>query len=374
MRRSRRPDAEVRRLLLQLSVVPLGPHPATRLVDVRRAWQLSVKAFASREPVAKVIEREIPGPGGAIRLRAYLPSGTRTGRPVLVWIHGGGFVFGDIYTAGATCRALANRTGFVVVAVRYRLAPEHPLEAGREDCLTAIRWLAEHASEFGGDPRRIALGGDSAGGGIAALVAQECARSGPALAAQVLVYPATDLVGSYPSVSEPMPGLLTAQWTAWIRERIAEVSDLTDPASSAVRTPDLTGVAPAIVLTAGFDPLRDEGVHYAERLREAGVPVRLLHYPGQIHGFLTFDRVLAGARDALRRLGDELVQGFSSGFADGVEPDLPPGPRFDRLLWLRPAQRWNEVKVVALLLLGRVGPNAHGPVVRVQPLNRRRSR
>jgi len=360
VRRSVHPDPEVRRLLLQLSVLPLGPGRAARLAAVRRDWQLSVKAFASREPVAAVLERDIPGPHGQIRLRAYIPAGTTAAKPVLAWFHGGGFIFGDIYTAGATCRALANRSGAVVVAVQYRLAPEHPLEAGREDCLTAVRWLAEHAAEIGGDPERLAVGGDSAGGGIAALVAQECARTGPALAVQVLVYPATDMVASYPSASEPMPGLLTTQWTTWIREQIAEVSDLSDPASSAVRTADLTGLAPAIILTAGFDPLRDEGTHYAERLRDAAVPVRQLHYPGQIHGFVTFDRVLHGARDALRRLGEELAVGFSRGFVSGVEPDLPPGRHVDRLLWLRPTQRWHELKVAALLLRERLDLPTNG--------------
>ena len=213
-------------------------------------------------------------------------------------------------------------------------------------------------------PAWLAVGGDSAGGGIAALVAQECARSGPPLTSQVLVYPATDMAGSYPSASEPMPGPLKPAWTAWIRKQIAEVSDLSAPGSSAVRTPDLTGVAPAIVLTAGFDPLRDEGLHYAERLAAAAVPVRVLHYPGQIHGFVTFDRVLAGARDALRRLGEELSRTFAGAPVSGVEDDLPPGRHVDHMLWLNPGQRWHELKVAALLLreqLCAAAPNRHSP-------------
>jgi acetyl esterase len=356
MRRSRRPDPEVRRLLLQLSVLRwAGAAGPAALTTVRRHWQLAVKAFASREPVGAISECEIPGPDGPIRMRAYHPGGPAGPRPVLAWFHGGGFIFGDLYTAGATCRALTNRSGALVVAVQYRLAPEHPLEAGRTDCLAAVRWLAEHAAELGGDPGRLAVGGDSAGGGIAALVAQECARRGPPLTSQVLVYPATDMAGSYPSASEPMPGPLTPAWMAWIRKQIAEVSDLTAPESSAVRTPDLTGVAPAIVLTAGFDPLRDEGLHYAERLTAAGVPVRVLHYPGQIHGFVTFDRVLAGARDALRRLGEELSRSFADGPISGVEDDLPPGRHVDHMLWLNPRQRWHELKVAALMLKEQLG-------------------
>lgn len=330
---------------------------------MRRGWQLAVKAFASREPVAAVTERLIPGPDGPVRLRAYRPD--RTGLlPVLAWFHGGGFIFGDLYTAGATCRALANRSGAIVVAVQYRLAPEHPLEAGRADCLAAVRWLAQHAAELGGDNRKLAVGGDSAGGGIAALVAQHCARTGPALKSQVLVYPVTDMTGSYPSASEPMPRPLTPRWTAWIREQIAQVSDLSDPESSAIRTPGLSGVAPAIILTAGFDPLRDEGIDYAERLRAAGVPVRLLHYPGQIHGFVTFDRVLAASSDALRRLGAQLARSCDGDLVSAVETDLPPARNIDQLRWLNPSQRWHELKVALLLLcewLGGVPPERSNP-------------
>jgi len=362
MSRSPRPDPEVRRLLLQVSVLRTpGLARTVTLPTLRRNWQLAVEAFASREPVGQVREQEIRGPDGLILLRAYTPRGTvRLRRPVLVWIHGGGFIFGDLGTADATCRALANRSGAVVVAVRYRLAPEYPLEAGRADCVAAVRWLAEHASELGGDPTRLAVGGDSAGGGIAALVAQECARTGPALVGQVLAYPATDMVGSYPSASERMPGLLTAKWSAWIRAQIGTVSDLSDPASSAVRTADLSGVAPAVILVAGFDPLRDEDLHYAERLRAARVPVRVLHYPGQIHGFLTLDRVLMGARDALDRLGEQLRALFHDGFRDGVETDLPPGRHRRNLLWLRPSQRWHELKIAARVVYEWLDARAAG--------------
>lgn len=350
MKRSARPDPEVRRLLMQLSLVePFARDRPIELDEVRRQWQLAVKAFASREPVASVTERAITGPNGPIRLRAYRPDGDGQ-LPVLAWFHGGGFIFGDMYTAGATCRALANRSGAIVVAIEYRLVPEHTLEAGRADCLAAVRWLAQHATEIGGDPARLAVGGDSAGGGIAALVAQDCATNGPTLSSQVLVYPATDMVGTHPSTSEAMPGLLDPRWSDWIREQIAVRSDLSDPRSSAGRTEDLSGVAPATVLTAGFDPLRDEDLEYAHRLRAAGVPVRLLDYPGQIHGFVTFDRILAGGRDALRRLGNELAAAFAGRPRQGTEGDLPPGRHVDQLLWLDPAQRWHELKVAALVV------------------------
>lgn len=359
MLRSSRPDPEVRRLLLQLlpargpSLRRTGPDSA------RRRWRLAVKAFGSREPVEAVIDRTVPGPGRAVRIRAYVPAGGPDPRPVLAWFHGGGFVLGDLYTAGAICRALANRTGAVVVAVRYRLAPEHPLEDGRADCLAAVSWLAAHAGELGGDPARLAVGGDSAGGGIAALVAQDCARRRLPLAAQVLVYPATDLTGSHPSASERMPGLFTPEWMAWLRAQISRVSDLSDPLASALATPQLRGGAPAIVLTAGFDPLRDEGLAYAARLRAAGVPVRALHYPGQIHGFVSFDRILAGARDGLDRLGRHVSGAFAGSLEPATETDLPPGRDVDQLLWLNPAQRWHELKVAALVACSLVESRRH---------------
>ena len=351
--RSPRPDPEVRRLLLQLAAVPAPSLQRTSVETARRRWQLCVKAFASREAVGAVAEREIPGPAGPLRIRIYTPAGPPAPRPVVAWFHGGGFVVGDLYTAGATCRALANRSGAVVVAVPYRLAPECPLEAGRSDCLAAVDWLARHALEIGGDPTRLAVGGDSAGGGIAALVAQECARRSRPLAGQVLVYPATDLTGAYPSASEAMPGLLTPAWLTWMRAQIARVSDLSDPAASPLAAVDLQGVAPAVILTAGYDPLRDEGLEYAARLRGAGVPVRSLHYPGQIHGFVSFDRVLSGGRDALDRLGTHLAEAFRDEFQPGVDADLPPARHVDPMLWASPAQRWHELKVAAVMVASR---------------------
>jgi acetyl esterase len=340
--RASRPDPDVRRLLLQLNVWPerlAGPHV---LEDGRRDWQLAIKAFGSREPVAAVETRTVAGPAGPLRLRAYTPHSGSAPRPLIAYFHGGGFVVGDLYTAGSTCRALANRTGAVVVAVQYRLAPEHPLEAGRLDCLAAAEWLAANASELGADAAELAVAGDSAGGTLAAAVAQTCAqRGGPRLARQLLLYPATDMVSDSRSNHENAHGyLLTAERLAWVRRAIAEVSDVTDPRLSPLRTPKLSGVAPAVIVTAGFDPIRDEGLAYADRLRAAGVPVLGLHYPGQIHGFVSFDRVLLGARDALQRIGHAWT---------GVAAE-PLHRGSDGALWLHPRQRWNESVVAGLVL------------------------
>ena len=357
--RSDRPDLEVRRLLWQLALWPPRQRGAQALAGVRRDWQLAVKAFGSREPVESVDVRTIDGPGGPLALRIYTPATTGSPRPVLAWFHGGEFVAGDLYTAGGMCRALANRSGAIVVAAGYRRAPEHPLEAAREDCLAALTWLAGHAGEIGGDPRRLAVGGDSAGGALAAGTAHEwMRRGGAALGAQLLVYPATDLDGDLPSLRENARGyLLTRERIDWIRGQLSRVSDLGAPAASPLDLPDLRGVAPAVVVTAGFDPLRDEGIAYVRRLRDAGVPVELLHYPGQIHGFMSFDRVLLGARDALDRAGSLVAEAFRDGLnGSGVEEITVPWPRgWEGMPWLHPGQRWRETRVACMVARDQVG-------------------
>jgi acetyl esterase len=339
--RAARPDPDVRRLLLQLNIWPARLSGPYVLEDGRRDWQLAIKAFGSREPVRRVETHTIDGPAGALQLRVYTPESGIAPRALIAYFHGGGFIVGDLYTAGCTCRALANRTGAVVVAVRYRLAPEHPLEAGREDCLAAVDWLAANAGELGADAAQLTVAGDSAGGTLAAAMAQACAqRGGPRLATQLLIYPATDMVSDYRSNRENARGyLLTAERLAWVRREVAKVSDLDDPRLSPLHTPDLSGVAPAVMVTAGFDPIRDEGLAYGQRLRDAGVPVLALHYPGQIHGFVSFDRVLLGARDALQRIGHAWT---------GIAAE-PRHRASDGLLWLHPRQRWNETVVGGLV-------------------------
>lgn len=351
--RAARPDPDVRRLLRQLNIWPArlsGPHV---LEDGRRDWQLAIKAFGSRQPVRRVDTRTIAGPGGPLRLRVYTPYAGSAPRPLLAYFHGGGFVVGDLYTAGCTCRALAAQTGAVVAAVQYRLAPEHPLEAGRADCLAAVAWLAAHADELGADSALLTVGGDSAGGTLAAAVAQACAwGGGPTLAGQLLLYPATDMMSDYRSNRENAHGyLLTRERLAWVRGELSRVSDLSDPRLSPLRAGDLSGIAPTLIVTAGFDPIRDEALAYADRLRASGVPALNLHYPGQIHGFISFDRVLLGARDALHRVGQALHQAWQSREAGWAADDANPQHRAsDRLLWLHPRQRWNETVVAGIVV------------------------
>jgi acetyl esterase len=353
--RTARPDPEVRRLLLQLNLWR-GRQGGYSLGETRRDWQLAVKAFASREPVHAVTARVLDGPAGPIRLRIYNPGASDAARPVLVWFHGGGFVAGDLYTAGATCRALANRSGAVVVAVQYRLAPEHSLEVGRADCVHATRWVAAHAAELGGDPLRLAVGGDSAGGTQAAAVAQAWAvGDAPALRLQLLVYPATDLARDYASIGAPGDGhLLGRREIDWMRSEIAKVSDIRDPRLSPLRCEQPPNLAPALVVTAGFDPLCDEALQYVERLRAHGVPVTGLHYPGQVHGFLTFDRVCSGARDALRRIGTVLAAATDARPGRSAEDVGAIAGAIERMRWLTPAQRWNESLVAGLLVGDRL--------------------
>jgi acetyl esterase len=249
-------------------------------------------------------------------LRVFTPGIDSGPLPALVWYFGGGFVVGDLDTADSICRNIAVVSGCITVAVRYRLAPEHDIVASREDAMAALQWIAENGGELGIDTTRLAVGGDSAGGNLAAAVAQESVRcGGPALKAQVLVYPATDLIGRFPSYEQNIHGdyLLTAEALQMLEGYLAhsiETLDLTVPWLSPRRCTDLGGLPPAVIVSAGFDPIRDDGLDYGAALRAAGVPVEFLHYPGQFHGFLNFDTVLGGSRDALQRIGEALANVF----------------------------------------------------------------
>ena len=237
------------------------------------------------EPVAEVRELEIPAPSCAIPARLYRPRETDGPLPLVVYLHGGGWMFGSIESFDTVVRALANRSGAIVVSVGYRLAPEAPFPAGLEDCLCAVRWLAANAAALGADPERMAIAGDSAGGNLATVVARRLRGEVP-LRAQVLIYPVADAgcnTASYRDFGEGH-GLTAASmqrfWNVYL-----DGSDGMDPDASPLRADDLEGSPPAFVLTAGFDPLRDEGEAYAEALRDAGVEVQLRRYDGAIHGF-----------------------------------------------------------------------------------------
>ena len=254
------------------------------------------------EDVAEVRDVTIEGPGGALALRLYRGAGTAdTVLPCLLFLHGGGWVVGDLDSHDGPCRRFANLGACRVVAVDYRLAPEHPFPAALDDAAAALAWVAEHAVELRVDPARIAVGGDSAGGTLAAVLAL-MGRDGtmPRSVAQLLVYPVTDLAMDTPSYARFTEGLpLTAASMRWFAGHYAP-----DPASHAdwraspLRAPTLAGAPPAIVVTVGHDPLADEGRAYAARLEAEGVRVASLHLSDQIHGLLTMGRML-GATEAL---------------------------------------------------------------------------
>jgi acetyl esterase len=252
-------------------------------------------APASREQLWQVRDVEVPGPGGALPLRLYRP-GPEGGRALLVYLHGGGWVMGDLVMHDATCRALARAADCVVLSVDYRLAPEHPHPAALDDALAAIAWARAHAAGLGADPARIAVGGSSAGGNLAAAAAlalrdaepQESANA-PLLAAQLLLYPVLDSRLATASIAQFGRGhLLDRDQMAFYWDAYAPggAVDRGSPLVSPAHAPSLAGLPPAVVVTAECDPLRDEGEQYAARLRADGVRVDLRRVRGQIHGFL----------------------------------------------------------------------------------------
>jgi acetyl esterase len=241
--------------------------------------------------------------GGGIELpvRIYRPVEATGPQPVVVFFHGGGWVIGNIESHDNTVRALAHQTGAVCVSVDYRLAPEHRFPAAAEDCYGATVWVAEHADELGVDRHRIAVAGDSAGGNLAAVVALMARdRAHPTVAFQALIYPCTDMnPDSWPSMRDNAEGMfLTTESMRWFYGHYAADEHRTDPYASPYHAPDLSGLPPAIVITAEYDPLRDEGEAYAQRLAEAGVPVDCRRYDGMIHGFFGMTAMIDRAKDA----------------------------------------------------------------------------
>ena len=287
--------------------------PITELTVAEARAGLKGLLPPSDEIVGGIADFEIPGGDGqALRVRAYTPRDAGDGAlPLLVWLHGGGWVTGDLDSHDATCRALANAAGCKIIAVDYRLAPEHKFPAGLEDCYAAVGWFAAHADELGIHPRRIAIAGDSAGGNLAAAVALMARdRGGPAIAFQLLVYPVTHHAFDTPSYREYGNGyLLTEEGMRWNwNHYLPDAAAGLDPLASPLLAPDLRGLPPALVVVAECDPLCDESEAYAKRLADAGVPVECRRYDGMLHAFFTLGQVfddgrvaVADAARALRR-------------------------------------------------------------------------
>lgn len=266
------------------------------------------------EPVHEVLAREAPGPAGPIPLRVYKPAGSEP-LPGLVFFHGGGWARGSLQTHDVACRALANQAGCVVVSVDYRMAPEHTFPAAFDDALAATRWVGEHAAELGIAPDRLAVGGDSAGGNLAAAVALAVRdQGGPRLAYQLLIYPVTDHNFDTPSYLENAEGYMLTRESMrfYWRLYLGTDADTDDYRAAPLRARDFSNLPPALVITAEFDPLRDEGRAYADRLREAGNQVTYREYPGMVHGFVTSAGVVDAARRAIREASAVLSEAFGA--------------------------------------------------------------
>jgi acetyl esterase len=263
--------------------------------------------------VARVDDLKIPGPGGEIPIRVYWPEENGP-LPALVFYHGGGWVIGNLDTNDSLCRMLSNRASAVVVSVDYRLAPEHPFPAAVDDCYAALEWVSRDAGKLNVDPSRIAVGGSSAGGNLTAAVSLMARdRAGPKLAYQVMFYPATNLfdltTASHRDFADGYG--LTREHVEFFRgSYLPELRDRKSPYASPLLAGSLKGLPPAVVITAGFDVLRDEGMAYAERLEAAGVPTVSLNYPSMIHGFVAMDRVFGEAEDAVGEVAKALSEAF----------------------------------------------------------------
>lgn len=306
--RSAKPHPQVQAMLDGLD---LPPRPALSVDGARAALNAVLIADEPAEPVADVRDYPIPVTDGEITVRAYRPDGDGP-FPMLVYFHGGGWVRGNVDTHDDLCRSITNEAGCVVLSVDYRRAPEHPFPIPHDDAYEATLWAAEFAEVVDGDPERIAVGGDSAGGNLAASVALRARDAGgPSLAYQLLLYPITDYAFDTDSYRENAEGyMLTRRGMQWYWDHYLERElDGRHPYASPLQARDLGGLPPAMVLTAGYDPLRDEGAAYVERLREAGVPVRHEHFDDMLHAFVSFPQ-LDTAAEGLAAIGEGLRDAF----------------------------------------------------------------
>lgn len=302
-----------------LAELDSGVAPPSSTLSVATGRALLEELFAVDEPVpvADTTDLAIQGPNGPIPLRIYVPHGDEP-FPVLVFLHGGGWVRGSLDAYDGPCRLLTEEFGGIVVSVGYRRAPEHPFPAGLEDCYAATGWTTRHAVDLGGDPDRVAIGGDSAGANLTAavtLVARD--RGGPELAHQLVVYPSINppSVRWFDSYDENGTGYFlemdSIEW--YLDQYLPNEADLGNAYAYPLRARSLADLPDATVLTAGFDPLRDEGIAYVDRLSEAGVDVEHLHYDSQIHGFLSLYEHIDEGREAIDDVAERLRETVTAG-------------------------------------------------------------
>lgn len=304
-------DPSIAALLEQVSTVPRGPIITADATELREAERSSNAMVAPRKPinVGSVVDGTVPGPAGPVPVRVYRPAGKGPAATV-VFFHGGGWIVGDLDTHDHVARRLCRDLGAVVVAVHYRRLPEDRFPAAFDDCLAVARWAAGHIDEYGGRRDRLAVAGDSAGAALAASVALAFRDAGEPLAAQLLAYPATDrTLGDYPSYTENGEGyLLTLQDLRDLTEILlgGDASVATDFRASPLHAASHKGLAPAVIATAAYDPLRDEGLAYADVLKETGVDVFVRNYDGLVHGFLNMFALSQGAETAVTEMIEEL--------------------------------------------------------------------
>ena len=309
-------DPAAAALLQQMADAGMPPLNEMSPADARVAAEGFIALGGPGDDVAEVTNRTIPGPHGEIPIRIYRPNvegGGADALPCLLYFHGGGWVLGTVDSTDAICRATANRAGCVVVSVEYRLSPEHKFPVPLDDCYTATTWIASNGTEIGVDGARLAVGGDSAGGNLAAAVSIRARdEAGPSLRMQLLVYPVTNHDFTTPSYTENADGyLLTQDMMRWFWDHyLAGPKDGKNPLASPLLAKDLSGLPPALVITAEFDPLRDEGEAYAAALTAAGVSVTKQRYPGMIHAFWQMLAVFEAASTAADQAATELRKAF----------------------------------------------------------------
>ena len=303
---------QIEALLAMFSAMPAWDF-ATLTAPELRAVNDNPMAFGEPPVVARAEDLAIALPGRTLPARLYVPEGAASPAPLTVFYHGGGWVIGTLETHDATCRALARASGSAILSVSYRLAPEHPYPAPVDDCYDALVWAAANAADLGCDPARLAVAGDSAGGNLSAAVSIMARdRSGPALRHQLLIYPVTDDDFSLPSYAENGGGdrFLSNEMMRWFWDLyLGSAADA--PLARVGRTPDLSNLPAATVITAEFDPLRDEGMAYATRLEQAGVPVDAAIAPGMIHGFFSMFQAVPDAMPWIERAGANLARALA---------------------------------------------------------------
>jgi acetyl esterase len=303
--------ALMRRAQLVLGEMPLDQtSPAQARLNFRKSFSLLKSIGGIFEKVDSVRELTIPGPAGEIPARLYLP-GKGTAYPLFVFLHGGGWVIGDLDSADNMARFLCGHVNCVVLSVDYRLAPEHIFPAAVDDSFAAVQWAVAHAGELGGDPKRVLVGGDSAGGNLTAVVAQMARQKGaPRLAGQVLFYAATDGASldtpSYKEFGDKSLGLPTRDVEWFLEQYTPNPKDRLNPLVSPLLADDLRELPPALVVTAEFDVLRDEGEAYARRMQEAGVKVQLMRCNGMVHGFLSTIGLIMRATQYFEQVAAEI--------------------------------------------------------------------